>query len=297
MQVMAISTILISLDSFKESVETSARRVILFGTIPTIILDTTPTVTPPTTHVDTTSTPIEIPTVSPIVSPSPDYTPASPDYSPTSDTESDSSKDPSPDHIPPLPATSPFLSLIDDSSDNDTPDTPPSPTYGTSFTKITLSTQRSPVASGALHSLSETSSYFSLDALSDSSFGHSSLDHSSSHQLCSSVPSIPYSSTTITERPSHASSAGPSRKRSRSFDSATDLKDCSNESSESFIQVEIDKCIAYADALRAEGIDARIVVESVAQEEVEISARGLIKVRVDRFMHPIVSDDIPEPAQ
>ncbi|GKC40946.1 hypothetical protein Tco_1053330 [Tanacetum coccineum] len=273
---MAISTILISLDSFKESVETSAGPVILFGTIPAIILDTIPTVTLPTTHVDTTSTPIEIPTVSPIVSPSPDYTPASPDYSPTSDTESYSSEDPSPDHIPPLPATSPFLLSIDDSLYNDTPDTPPSPTHD---------------------SLSETSSYFSLDALSDSSFGHSSLDHSSSHQLCSSVPSIPYSSTTITKRPSHASSAGPSRKRSRSFDSATDLEDCSNESSESFIQVEIDKCIAYADALRAEGIDARIVVESVAQEEVEISARGLIKVRVDRFMHPVVSDDIPEPAQ
>ncbi|GKF77766.1 hypothetical protein Tco_0230236, partial [Tanacetum coccineum] len=136
--------------------------------------------------------------------------------------------------------------------------------------------------------------------------------------------SIPYSSTTITERPSHASSAGPSYKRSRSSDSATDLKDCSNESSESSvpretslrddvvvrgsdepnsepdidlkIQVEIDKCIAYTDALRAEGIDARIVVEFVAREEVEISARGLIEVRVDRFMHPVMSDDIPEPA-
>ncbi|GJX08661.1 hypothetical protein Tco_0196593 [Tanacetum coccineum] len=54
-----------------------------------------------------------------------------------------------------------------------------------------------------------------------------------SHQLCSSVPSIPHSSTAITERPSHSSSAAradllPSQKRIRSSDSATDLEDCSD---------------------------------------------------------------------
>ncbi|GKA44191.1 retrovirus-related pol polyprotein from transposon TNT 1-94 [Tanacetum coccineum] len=122
------------------SVGTSAGRVILFSTIPTVIPDTTPTVTLPTTHVDTTLTPPEIPTISPIVSPSPDYTPASPDYSPASDTKPDLSVDLSSDHIPPLPATSPFLSSTDDSSDSDTPDTPPSPTHGTPFTEITPST-------------------------------------------------------------------------------------------------------------------------------------------------------------
>ncbi|GKG33857.1 hypothetical protein Tco_0434016, partial [Tanacetum coccineum] len=77
----------------------------------------------------------------------------------------------------------------------------------------------------ARDSPSETSSDSSLDALSDSSSVHSSSDHSSpalpsgmrsSHQLCSLVPSIPYSSVAIAERPSHSSSAGPSRKRSRS---------------------------------------------------------------------------------
>ncbi|GKF56449.1 hypothetical protein Tco_0166789 [Tanacetum coccineum] len=36
------------------------------------------------------------------------------------------------------------------SLDSDIPNTPPSPTHGTPFTKTTLSTQRSPVASGAL---------------------------------------------------------------------------------------------------------------------------------------------------
>ncbi|GJX12246.1 hypothetical protein Tco_0202105 [Tanacetum coccineum] len=112
--------------------------VILFGTIPTTILDTTPSVTPLSTHIDTALTLT-----------SPDYTPASPDYSPASDTESDPSEDPSSDHIPPLPAISPFLSSTNDSPDSDTPDTPPSLTHGTPFTEMTLSTQSTPVASGA----------------------------------------------------------------------------------------------------------------------------------------------------
>ncbi|GJY52278.1 hypothetical protein Tco_0443125 [Tanacetum coccineum] len=144
--VMAISIISVSSDSSEDSVGTPAGRVILFGTIPTTIPYTTLSMTSPTTHIDTTP----IPTVSPTIPPSPDYTPASPDYSPASDMEFDPSKDPSSDYISPLPATSPFLLSTDDSSDSDIPDTPPSPTHGTPFSKITLSTQRSPTASGAL---------------------------------------------------------------------------------------------------------------------------------------------------
>ncbi|GKB69712.1 putative reverse transcriptase domain-containing protein, partial [Tanacetum coccineum] len=63
------------------------------------------------------------------------------------------------------------------------------------------------------------------------------------------------------------------------------------------IQAEIDECIAYADALRVRGIDARVVVEAVDLEEIETGARGPIKVRVDRVTHPVIADDIPEPAQ
>ncbi|GJX42188.1 hypothetical protein Tco_0735322 [Tanacetum coccineum] len=62
-------------------------------------------------------------------------------------------------------------------------------------------------------------------------------------------------------------------------------------------KVEIDECIAYADALRAEGIDARVVVEAVAREEVKTSTRGSVKVRVERVTHLAVPDDIPKPAQ
>ncbi|GJX73583.1 hypothetical protein Tco_0312178 [Tanacetum coccineum] len=89
---MVISVISLSSDSSEDSVGTPAGRVILFGTIPTTILDTTPSVIPPTTHIDTTL----IPNISPTIPSSPDYTPASPDYSPASDTEIDPSEDPSP---------------------------------------------------------------------------------------------------------------------------------------------------------------------------------------------------------
>ncbi|GJX76125.1 putative reverse transcriptase domain-containing protein [Tanacetum coccineum] len=64
----------------QESVGTSTGRVILFGTIPTTIPDTTASAIPPTTHIDTTP----IPTISPTIPPSPDYTPTSPDYTPAS---------------------------------------------------------------------------------------------------------------------------------------------------------------------------------------------------------------------
>nr|GEZ39412.1 hypothetical protein [Tanacetum cinerariifolium] len=127
---MAISVISVSSDSSEDSLGTPAGRVILFGTIPTTILDTTPVITPPTTKTDTAVIPIETPIIAPTIPPSPDYTPASPDYSPASETESDPSNDPSSDHIPSLPAVSPFLSSADDTTDTDTLDTPPSPTHG-----------------------------------------------------------------------------------------------------------------------------------------------------------------------
>ncbi|GKD82413.1 hypothetical protein Tco_1349252 [Tanacetum coccineum] len=63
------------------------------------------------------------------------------------------------------------------------------------------------------------------------------------------------------------------------------------------IQADIDECIAYADALRDRGINARVVVEAVDQEEIEAGMRGPVEVRVDRVTHPVVADDIPEPAQ
>ncbi|GJX27457.1 hypothetical protein Tco_0233753 [Tanacetum coccineum] len=313
---MAISVISVSLDSSEDSVGTPTGRVILFGTIPTTIPNTTLFVTSPTTHIDTTP----IPTTSPTIPPSPDYTPASPDYSPASDTEFDPFEDLSSDHIPPLPTTSPFLSSTDDSSGSDILDTPPSPTHGTPFTKTTLSTQRSPTASDAL------SDFASSRSSSDHSLPASSSGMRPSHHLCSLVPSVHRSSATISERPSHNSSfASPYRKRSRSPvvsvplsllipralssvrvdllpspkmirspESATVLsslgleglieeKDVDVVRSDGIeidpeIQAEIDESFAYADALRDRGIDARIVIKAIDREEIETAQEGAVEV-------------------
>ncbi|GJZ13992.1 putative reverse transcriptase domain-containing protein [Tanacetum coccineum] len=124
--------------------------------------------------------------------------------------------------------------------------------------------------------------------------------------------------------PAHADLLPPP-KSIRSSDSVTDLEVSSDESSESSVpretrlrvdvdvggsdepylepdidpdvQAKNDECIAYADSLRAEGIDTRVVVEIVARAEVRMSARGTVEVREDRVTHPMVSDDIPESAQ
>ncbi|GKC92971.1 hypothetical protein Tco_1158413, partial [Tanacetum coccineum] len=365
--VMAISVILISSDSSEDSVGTPAGRVILFGTIPTTIPDTTQVI------------PTEIPIIAPTIQPSPDYTPASPDYSPASDSESDPSENPSSDHIPPLPAISPFLSSDDDTTDSDTLDIPPSPTHGTPFTEITASTPRLPIIprrqvmilspgqpiphgrpyhyhlNGPVHmmtarkrvgplpthrlavrhstnysspdSSSEASSDFHSDASSDPSSRYPLSDHSS--------PDLPSTST------------GPSRKRRRSpmtsvpilspvsgalspvradlipspkrvkdsgylADVEVDPREISFEDmqlsgsinepyleqdTDPEIQAEIDECIAYADALRDRGIDTRVVVKAIDRDETETGVRGPVEVKVKRVTHPVMPEDIPEPAQ
>ncbi|GKB66382.1 hypothetical protein Tco_0927794, partial [Tanacetum coccineum] len=63
------------------------------------------------------------------------------------------------------------------------------------------------------------------------------------------------------------------------------------------IEAEIDECFTYVNDLKDRGIDARIVVEAVDRVESETGARGLVEVRVERVTHPVMPDDIPEPAQ
>ncbi|GKA77052.1 hypothetical protein Tco_0783513, partial [Tanacetum coccineum] len=346
--VMAISTISISSDSFEESVGTPSGRVLWFGRIPTTVPVTTPTIDPPVIHDDTLLIPTKTPTISPITS-----------------------------TIPPTALTTHYTSpfIYTDSSNKDTPDTPPSPTHEIPPVEVAPPSQIPPASPGVCrrrvpivspgqpipHVDYSSSDYFTSDDSSrDSPMSSSSetSSDSSSDALSdsSSVPSIPHSPAATTERPSHSSSAGPSRKRSRSpttsipvsspipralssvradllpprkrirsSDSVMDLEVSSDESSESSVpretglrvdvdvggsdepysepdidpdvQVEIDECIAYADALRAKGIDVRVVVETVAREEVETSTRGMVEVRDDRVTHPVVSDDIPEPAR
>ncbi|GKD85376.1 hypothetical protein Tco_1356530 [Tanacetum coccineum] len=279
---------------------------------------------PPVIHDDTPLIPTETPTISPITS-----------------------------TIPPTAPTTHYTSsfIHTDSSDDDTPDTPPLPTHEIPPVEIATPTvdysssdhftSNDSSRDSPSDSLLETSSNSSSDALSNSSPGHSSSDHSSpvlpssmrsSHQLCSSVPSVPYSSTAITKRPSHLSSAGPSRKRSsspttfvpvsspipgalysvcadllpprkriRSSDSVMDLEVSSDESSESSVSREtglrVDIDVGGSDDPYSEpdiDPDVRVVVETVAREEVETRARGTVMVSDDRVTHPVVSDDIHE---
>ncbi|GKE60417.1 hypothetical protein Tco_1510784, partial [Tanacetum coccineum] len=270
--VMAISVIAVSSDSSEDSVGTPIGRVILFGTIPTIILDTTPT--------------------------------ASLDYSPASDTESDLSEDPSSDHIPSLPAISPFYhrpmtpqtmihlihhhylpmklvvghSVDHSSSDYFSPD--------------------DSARDSSSDSLSEASSDFHSDASSDSLSRHSLSDHSSldlsstsagisrkrRRSPMTSVPALPPVSRALS---SICADLIPSLKRVRDSGYLADVEVNPRETSlrddvivrgrdephleqdiDPEIQAEIDKCIVCVDALRDRGIDARVELRLLIERRV-----------------------------
>nr|GEV70257.1 hypothetical protein [Tanacetum cinerariifolium] len=276
---MVISIILVSSDSSEESVRTSTRRVILFRTIPTTIPNTTLSIILHPTH-------------------------------------SDPSEDPSSDHIPPLPATSPFLSSTDDSSDIDIPDTPPSPTHDHSLPAPSSGMRRSHHLCLLVPSIHSSFAVIFARLCRDSSSACPSCKRSRSH-TASAPLSLPILGALSYARADHF----PSPKRIRSSESATELEVSSGDRFEPYIprgtsleidvdvmrsdgikidpkiQAEINECIAYADALRDRGIDARVVVEAVDRDEVETGARGIVEVRFDRVTHRVTSDDMPELAQ
>nr|GEV85857.1 hypothetical protein [Tanacetum cinerariifolium] len=272
---MAISTISISLDSFKESVGTPSGRVLWFGRIPTTMPVTTPTIDPPVIHDDPLLIPTETPTISPITS-----------------------------TIPPTAPTTHYTSLFThtNSSDNDTPDTPPPPTHEIPPVDVAPPTDYFTSDDSSrdlpLDSSSETPSDSSSDALSDSSSGHSFFgSFITSTTIGSGYPttSIPVSSPVPGALSYVCAYLLPPRKRIRSFDSMTDLEDYSDEKYESSVPRETS--LRDDVVVRADGIDIRVVVETGARDEVETSERGMLKVRVYRVMHHVVSDDIPEPTQ
>ncbi|GJV36562.1 hypothetical protein Tco_1409039 [Tanacetum coccineum] len=223
--------------------------------------------------------------------------------------ESDPSEDPSSDHIPPLPAISPFLSSDDDTTDSDTPDTPPSPTHGHPVDHSS-SNYFSPDDSARDSSLDlsfEASSDFHSDASSDSSSGHSLSDHSSLDLPSTSAgPSRKRRRSPMTSVPALSPISGalspvradliPSPKRVKDSGYLADVEVDPREISlrddaivrvsdephleqdiDPEIQAEIDECIAYADALRDRGIDARVVVEAVDRDETETGVRGPVE--------------------
>ncbi|GJT63350.1 putative reverse transcriptase domain-containing protein [Tanacetum coccineum] len=187
--------------------------------------------------------------------------------------------------------------------------------------------ERHPTDHSSSDSSSEASSDFHSDASSDSSSRHPLSDHSS--------PDLPSTSAGLSRKrrrspmtsvPALSPVSGalspvradliPSPKRVKDSgylaDVEVDHREISlrddaivrvsdephlEQDSDPEIQAEIDECFAYADALRDRGIDARVVVEAVDRDETETGVRGPVEVRVERVTHPVMPEDIPEPAQ
>ncbi|GJV05594.1 putative reverse transcriptase domain-containing protein [Tanacetum coccineum] len=195
----------------------------------------------------------------------------------------------------------------------------------------TLPTHRLAVRHFANHSSSDSSSEASLDfhsdASSDPSSRHSLSDHSSPDLLGTSAgPSLKRRRSPMTFVPALSLVSGalspvyadliPSPKRVKDSGYLADVEVDHREISlgddaivrvsnephleqdiDTEIQAEIDECIAYADALRDRGIDARVVVEAVDRDETETGVRGPIEDRVERVTHPVMPEDIHGPAQ
>ncbi|GKE97664.1 hypothetical protein Tco_0021015 [Tanacetum coccineum] len=177
------------------------------------------------------------------------------------------------------------------------------------------------------HSSSDSLSDFHSDASSDSSSRHPLSDHSSPDLLTTSAgPSRKRRRSPMTFVPALSPIFGalspvradliPSPKRVKDFGYLADVEVDPREISlrddviarvsdephleqdiDLEIQEEIDECFAYADALRDIGIAARVVVEAVDRDETETGVRGPVEVRVERVTHPVMPEDIPEPAQ
>nr|GEU87408.1 retrotransposon protein, putative, Ty3-gypsy subclass [Tanacetum cinerariifolium] len=279
---------------------THVGRVILFGTIPTNILETTPMITPPTTQNDTTVIPTKIPIMTPTIPPSPDYTPASPDYSPAFDTESNPFEDPSSGHIPPLPTVSPFLLSDDDTTDSDTLAPGQPIPHGRPYSyhpngPVHMMTARKRV--GPL----PASSDFHSNALSNSSSRHSLSDHSSLDLPSTSAgPSYKRRRSPMTSVRTLPPISGalsyvradliPSPKRVRDSGYLADLEVGLRETS-------LRDDVIARDALRDRGIDTRVVVEAIDRDEIEMGVRGPVEVRVEKITHLAMPEDIHEPAQ
>ncbi|GJV12246.1 hypothetical protein Tco_1353787 [Tanacetum coccineum] len=322
-QVMAISVISISSDSSEDSVGTPAGRVILF--------ESDPSEDPSSDHI------LPLPAISPFLSLDDDTTdsdtpdtPPSPTHG-TPFTEITASTQRSP-IIPrcrvmilsprqPIPHGRPYRYHLN------------GPVHMMTARKRVgpLPTHRLAVRHSADHSSSdsssEASSDFHSDASSDSSSRHSLSDHSSPdlpstsagpsrkrrRSPMTSVPALPLVSGALS--PVRADLI-PSPKRVKDSGYLADVEVDPREISlrddaivrvsdephleqdiDPEIQAEIDECIAYADALRDRGIDARVVVEAIDRDETETGVRGPIEVRVERVTHPAMPEDIPEPTQ
>nr|GEU73548.1 hypothetical protein [Tanacetum cinerariifolium] len=327
---MAIFVISFSSNSLKESVGTSTGRVILFGTIFTTIPDTTPSVISPSTHTALTLTSPDYTSASPDYSlvsdtefdpsedPSSNHIPLLPATSPFLSSIDDSSDNDIPD-TPPSPT-------------HDTPFTETNLfTQRSPITFDHLSLDDSSRDSSSSSS-SETSSNPSSDDLPNSLSDHSLPTPSSgirpSHHLCSLVPSAPCISAAITDRLSYSFSSAspfckksrsptasvplyspvpralfsprddilPSPKRIRSPESVTNLKGCSKDSFKPYVPREARLGVDVEDE-SSESSRSRETEVEVDDDVERNGCEGPVEFRVDRITHPMIVDDIPEPAR
>nr|GEU39899.1 zinc finger, CCHC-type [Tanacetum cinerariifolium] len=254
----------ISSDSSVESVGTSTARVILFGTIPTTI---PPTTDLPVIHDDTLDT-LDLP-------------PSQDPY------ETDVAQWISRVEARPSPPSSPIRQIL------------PAPP-GLPRRPVVLVLPGQPIPIGRpyrthpdeiLKMLTARKSYAISDSLDDSSTATSARP---SHKRCRSHTSYVHAVSPVHGALSRVhTDLSPPPKRIRDYALVTNLEISSKDGYESYvprevglgvdfedsyepytepdidsdIQVDIDECIAYADAIRARGMDDRDVVETVAEEE------------------------------
>ncbi|GJV26083.1 hypothetical protein Tco_1378778 [Tanacetum coccineum] len=312
---MAISVILISSDSSKESVGTSTTQVILFGMIPTTIPSTIPTIDSPT-----------IPTIAPTIQ-------YSSPFIWTNSSDSDTSErlpsqdlyevtiarwrirvvarssqplspvydsPPSLHHILPTPPKLPRRPVVLVLPGQPIPVGRPYPDYSSSD-HFTLD-------DSSRDSLSDSSSETSSDSHSDTP-SNSSLRHSSSgHSILGSPCVSPTAISTRLSRKRHRSPttsvpvASPVSSEEgfvshvpKEIGLGVDVEDSYEPYTEPDIdpdvQADIDACITFVDDIAARGTDVRVEVGTAAEEEAESSVRGMIEIGVDRVTHPVVSDD------
>ncbi|GJT15239.1 hypothetical protein Tco_0873945 [Tanacetum coccineum] len=178
-------------------------------------------------------------------------------------------------------------------------------------------------------SLSDSSSETSLDSHSDTSSDSSSRHSSSacpisdspcdlltatsarpSRKRCTSpTTSVPVALPVLGALPLVCTDLLSPHEMIRDFDPVTDFEDREiglgvdvEDSFEPYIepdidsnvQADIDACIAFADDISVRGADVRVEVRTTAEEEAALSARGTIKIGVDRVTYLVVLDDTAE---
>ncbi|GJX00512.1 hypothetical protein Tco_0184425 [Tanacetum coccineum] len=182
--------------------------------------------------------------------------------------------------VPTIPSIAPTIQYTSlficiDSSDSDTSERPPSQD---SYEKITLHRIISP----------QMTHHEILCSPCDSP---TAISAGLSRKRCRSpTSSIPVASPMRGALSLVRTDLLPPRKRIMDSDFMTDLEPDINPD----VQADIDACIAFTDDIAARGMDVRVKIRTIAEEEAESSMRGMIEIGVDRVTHLVISVDIDE---